>query len=106
MKKSKFSESQIVGVLKEVEAGAKVGETCRKHGISEACYYQWKSKYAGLEISQLAELRELKAENAKLKKMYAELALVRNRQAGLSYSVDLMKSLGGGWMPDAATARR
>ncbi len=58
MKKSKFSESQIVGVLKEVEAGAKVGETCRKHGISELCYYQWKSKYAGLEVSQLGQLRD------------------------------------------------
>jgi len=58
VKKSKFSESQIVGVLKEVEAGAKVGETCRKHGISELCYYQWKSKYAGLEVSQLGQLSD------------------------------------------------
>ncbi len=78
MKKSKFSESQIVGILKEVEAGAKVGDTCRKHGISDACYYQWKSKYAGMEVPQLAKMRELQAENAKLKKMYAELALVHH----------------------------
>ena len=51
MKKSKCSDSQIVGVLKEVEAGAKVADTCRKHGISDACYYQWKSKFAGMEVS-------------------------------------------------------
>jgi putative transposase len=78
VKKSKFSESQIVGILKEVEAGAKVGDTCRKHGISDACYYQWKSKYAGMEVPQLAKMRELQAENAKLKKLYAELALVHH----------------------------
>lgn len=78
MKQSKFSESQIVGVLKEVEAGAKVAETCRKYGISEAGYYRWKSKYAGMEVSQLAQMRELRAENAKLKNMYAELALVHH----------------------------
>jgi putative transposase len=76
VKTSKFSEVQIVAILNEVAAGAKVGETCRKHGISEACYYQWKSKYGGMGVSQLAQLRELQAENARLKKMYAELALV------------------------------
>ena len=50
MKKSKFSETQIVSILREVEAGAKVAETCRKYGISDACYYQWKSKYAGMDV--------------------------------------------------------
>jgi putative transposase len=75
VKKSKFSEEQIVRILKEVDAGAKVGETARKYGISEATYYAWKSKYAGMEVSQLRRLRELEAENAKLKKMYADLAL-------------------------------
>lgn len=78
MKKSRFSDSQIVAILKEVEAGAKVGETCRKHGISDACYYQWKSKFAGMEVSQLARMKELEAENARLKKMYADLALVHH----------------------------
>lgn len=78
MKKSKFSETQIVSILREVEAGAKVAETCRKYGISDACYYQWKSKYAGMDVPQLAKMRELEKENARLKKMYAELALVHN----------------------------
>ena len=78
MKKSKFSETQIVSILREVEAGAKVGETCRKYGISDACYYQWKSKYAGMDVPQLSKMRELEQENARLKKMYAELALVHN----------------------------
>ncbi len=78
MKKSKFSETQIVSILSEVEAGAKVAETCRKYGISDACYYQWKSKYAGMDVPQLAKMRELEKENARLKKMYAELALIHN----------------------------
>ena len=69
MKKSKFSESQIVGILKEVELGAKVGETCRKHGISEPTYYKWKAQYSGMTVSHLSQLRELQAENAKLKRM-------------------------------------
>jgi putative transposase len=61
-----------------VELGAKVGETCRKYGISEATYYKWKSAYSGMDASQLKQLRELQAENSRLKKMYAELALVHN----------------------------
>lgn len=75
MKKSKFTEEQIVGILNEIEAGAKVVETCRKHGIAEATYYKWKTKYAGLEVSQLRHLKDVEAELARLKKMYAELAL-------------------------------
>ena len=75
MKKSRFTESQIVAVLKEGEAGVPVAELCRKHGISNATYYNWKSKYAGVQVSELHRLRELEAENAKLKRMYAELAL-------------------------------
>jgi putative transposase len=75
MKKSKFSESQIVAILKEGEAGIAVAELVRKHGISTATYYSWKSKYAGVEVSDLKRMKELETENAKLKRMYAELAL-------------------------------
>lgn len=75
MKKSKFSEEQIVRILKEVEASAKVGETCRKHGISEPTYYVWKNKYAGMDVSQLRHLKDVEIELARLKRMYAELAL-------------------------------
>lgn len=75
MRKSKFSESQIVAILKEGEAGLAVAELCRKHGISAATYYAWRSKYAGASVSDLTRMRELEAENARLKRMYAELAL-------------------------------
>ena len=75
MKKSRFSESQIVAILKEGEAGVPVAQVLRKHGISQATYYQWRSKYGGASVAELKRLRELEAENAKLKRMYADLAL-------------------------------
>lgn len=75
MKKSRFTESQIVAVLKEGETGIPVAELCRKHGISNATYYQWKSKYSGVQVPELQRLRELEAENAKLKRMFADMAL-------------------------------
>lgn len=78
MKKSRFSESQIVAILKEVELGAKVGETCRKHGVSEPTYYKWKSLYSGMTVPHLAQLRELQEENARLKRMYGDLALMHS----------------------------
>ena len=71
MKKSRFTESQIVAILKEGEAGVAVAQLTRKHGISAATYYHWKSKYGGAAVSELKRLRELEAENAKLKRMYA-----------------------------------
>ena len=75
MRKSRFTESQIVAIRKEADAGMKVGELCRKRGISDTMYYKWKSKYGGMEASDLKRVRELEAENAKLKRMYANLAL-------------------------------
>ena len=75
MRKSKFTESQIVAVLKEGETGIPVADLCRQHGISNATYSVWKSKYAGVQVSELQRLRELEAENQRLKRMYADLAL-------------------------------
>ena len=75
MKRSRFTETQIVSILNEAEAGLPVKEVCRKHGISSACYYQWKSKYGGLGSSELKRLKELEAENTKLKRLYADMAL-------------------------------
>jgi putative transposase len=75
MKKSKFSEEQIVRILKEVEVGAKVAETCRRHGISEPTYCVWKNKYAGMEVSQLRHPKDVEAELGRLRRMYADLAL-------------------------------
>jgi putative transposase len=75
MKKSRFTETQIISILKAADAGMRVSELCRKHGISEATYYKWKSKYGGMEASDLKRVKELEAENAKLKRMYADLAL-------------------------------
>ena len=75
MKKSNYSDTQMVSILKEAEAGRPVKEICRKYGISSACYYSWKSKFGGLSVSELKRNRELEAENAKLKRMYADLAL-------------------------------
>lgn len=75
MKKSRYSESQIVKILKEVEGGRLVKEVCREHGISDATYYNWKSKYGGMEASDVKRLKELEEENRRLKQMYAELSL-------------------------------
>ena len=75
MKRSRFSEEQIIGVLKEHEAGMATAEVCRRHGISPATFYKWKSKFGGLEVSEAKRLRSLEDENAKLKKLLAEAML-------------------------------
>ena len=75
MKKSRFTETQIISILQEADAGMKVQELCRKHGVSPATYYSWKSKYGGMSASELKRTKELEAENTKMKRMYAELSL-------------------------------
>ena len=75
MKAKRFTEEQIIGVLKEAEAGAKTKDLCRKHGISEATFYNWKSKYGGMTVSEARRLKDLESENAKLKKLLAEAEL-------------------------------
>ena len=75
MKKSKFTDTQIISVLREVESGMKVEEVCRKCGISSATYYKWKSKFGGMDASELKRIRELEEENTKLKRMYADVSL-------------------------------
>jgi len=75
MRKSRFTEAQIMGILGEGETGLPVAQICRQHGIGTATYYQWKSRYAGMSVNELRRVKELEAENARLKKMYTELAL-------------------------------
>ena len=75
MKKSRFSESQIIRILKEADGGRKVVDICREHGVSQATYYQWKAKFGGMEASDIRRLKELEEENSKLKRMFANLSL-------------------------------
>ena len=72
MRKSRFSDSQIMAILKKAESGVPVSEICRDNGISTALFYRWRSKYGGMDVSMMSRMKELEAENARLKKMYAE----------------------------------
>lgn len=78
MKKSKFSESQIIRILAQQDQGKTVQEICRDHGISQPTFYNWKSKYGGMSINQLKEMKELQQELSAMKRMYADLALENN----------------------------
>jgi putative transposase len=75
MKRKRFTEEQIIGVLKEHELGAKTADLCRKHGISDATFYNWKSKFGGMDVSEAKRLKQLEGENAKLKRLLADAML-------------------------------
>ena len=75
MKKSRFSEAQIIRILKEYEAGKKASDLCREHRISDATFYNWKKKYSGMDATQLKKLKDLEEENRRLKRMFADLSL-------------------------------
>ncbi len=75
MKKSRYSDSQIINILKQAETGAKVPDLCREHGISDATFYKWRAKFGGMDVSMMTRMKELEAENARLKKMYADVQL-------------------------------
>ena len=72
MKKSRFTDSQVMAILKQAESGVPVPQLCREHGISSATFYKWRSKYGGMDTSMMTRMKELESENARLKKMYAE----------------------------------
>jgi putative transposase len=97
MRTKRFTDQQIIGVLKEAEAGAKTKELCRKYGISEATFYSWKAKYSGMTVSDPGRLRELEAENTKLKKLLAEAELDK---------VALKDILGRKWQARKRSAKR
>ena len=72
MKTSRFTDSQIIAILKQAEAGAPVPDLCREHGMSSATFYKWRAKYGGMDVGMMTRMKELEAENARLKRMYAE----------------------------------
>jgi putative transposase len=108
MKKARFTETQIIGILKEADAGTPVKEICRSHGISDATYYNWKSKYGGMSASDLKRLKEMERELSQLKRMYADMAMenralkdLNSRAAREARSSDLS----GGRAPAFGSAR-
>jgi Transposase. len=75
MKKSRFTDSQILAILKQAESGVSISELCRQHGMSSAAFYKWRSKYGGMDASMMAQMKELEQENGRLKRMYADVQL-------------------------------
>lgn len=75
MKKSRYTDSQIIHILKQAEAGALVPELCREHGMSSATFYKWRAKFGGMDVSMISRMKELEVENARLKRMYADVQL-------------------------------
>ena len=78
MKRSRFSDSQIINILKQAEAGATVPALCREHSISSATFYKWRSRYGGMDVAKMSRLRELEEKNSRLKKMYADVQLQKD----------------------------
>jgi putative transposase len=83
MRKSRFSEEQIVGIIQEFAAGAKASDLCRRHGMSDATFYKWKAKYGGMDVRDVRRLKDLEAENGKLKKLLADAMLDNDALKGL-----------------------
>ena len=96
MKRSRFTDSQILAVLKQAEAGTAVPDLCREHGISTATFYKWRSKYGGMDVSLMTRMKELEEENRRLKKLYIEAQIKADRSGPASsdsFSSDLMKTV-------------
>lgn len=93
MKRSRFSESKIISILREADSGMSVKEVCRKHGISDATFYNWKSKYGGMSVSELKRMKEMEQELSQMKKMYADLALENKAMKDLieNMPIDLLR---------------
>ena len=105
MRKSRFSEEQIIGILKEHQAGLPVAEICRRHGISDATFYTWRSKYGGLEVSEARRLKALEEENRKLKKLLAEQMLGRVPGRGVGAGGRELRGGSGRWACMTCTHR-